>query len=75
MSMNKTDMIRAAFYRGEHLTHLKAIAYGTYRLADVVFRLKKQGMNIVTEIKHDGTGEKFAEYHLARTDDERPIAA
>jgi len=60
----KTDLIRNALERGDRLTHLKAIAYGTYRLADVVYRLKKQGMDIVTETKTDSAGTKFAEYHI-----------
>jgi len=64
--MSKTQLIKEALQRGDRLTHLKAIAYGTYRLADVIFRLKKKGMNIVTETKTDGAGTKFAEYYLAQ---------
>ena len=63
--MTKTELIADALKRGDKLTHLKAIAYGTYRLADVIYRLKKRGMNIVTETKTDSAGTKFAEYSIA----------
>lgn len=62
----KTQLIQEALERGDRLTHLKAIAYGTYRLADVIFRLKKKGLDIRTETKTDGAGTQFAEYSLVR---------
>ena len=63
--VTKTEMIRRALENGDRLTHLKGLAYGTYRLADVIYRLKKQGMRIITDYKLDCNGTEYAEYRLA----------
>ena len=51
------------------ITPLEALMlYGCFRLADVIFKLKKDGHNIVT---HDETKEKktYARYELLRQGD------
>ena len=64
-TITKTELIRRALENGDRLTHLKGLAYGTYRLADVIYRLKKKGLNIQTDYKVDSNGTEYAEYRLA----------
>ena len=46
--MNKTEDIKQFFETGHSLTSMEAFSmFGSTRLADVVFRLRKRGMNIV----------------------------
>jgi hypothetical protein len=51
---------------GKSITPIEALnLYGCMRLADVVFKLKKKGYNIATNmIKDDSTGKKYASYML-----------
>lgn len=64
--MYKIDIIEKAFKAGEKLTHLKALAYNTHRLAHFVNVLRnKRGLNIISTVKEDFGGTKFTEYHLA----------
>ena len=60
----KIDMILEALKNGDHLTHLKALAFRTHRLSHFVHILRKRGWNIISEVKYDGTGTKFSEYYL-----------
>jgi len=60
----KKYAILMAFERGERLTALKAIAYGTMRLAAYVHALRAEGYNIQREDRNDGNGVLFTEYHL-----------
>lgn len=47
------------------ITPLEALKYyGCFRLADVVFRLKKEGYDIITNIVGDVDGKHYAEYHI-----------
>ena len=62
--MSKIDSIANALTRGEKLTHLKALAYNTHRLAVFIHTLRKRGWNIVSETKIDGGGTKYTEYYL-----------
>ena len=49
------------------ITSVTAIGvFGITRLADVVFRLKKAGNNIVTEMKAGVNGAPYAEYRIAK---------
>jgi len=64
MKVTKTSLILDALIAGDRLTHLKAIAYGTYRLADVVYRLRRKGYPIVATNKTDSKGTLFTEYHI-----------
>ena len=48
--MNKTQDIKGFLLRGHTLTSAEAFRmFGSTRLADVVFRLRKQGLNIVSK--------------------------
>jgi hypothetical protein len=60
----KKFAIYSALLRGERLTAYKALAYGTMRLAAVVFALRAEGYNIKREDREDGNGVLFTEYHL-----------
>jgi hypothetical protein len=49
------------------ITSVTAIGvFGITRLADVVFRLKKAGNNIVTEMKDGVNGAPYAEYRIGK---------
>lgn len=59
---SKTAAIRSALLKGDRLTHMKALAYGTHRLAAVIYDLRKQGMVINAVEKRDSNGTRYAEY-------------
>jgi hypothetical protein len=66
----KKAMVKAALERGERLTPLDGLQrFGTMRLADVVFKLKKEGLAIVTNIvtvrDQFGNSVDVAEYRRA----------
>lgn len=66
----KKDMVKAALERGERLTPLDGLnRFGTMRLADIIFKLKKEGFAIVTNmvtIKDQfGNSVDVAEYRRA----------
>jgi hypothetical protein len=53
--MTELSSIKKAFKNGRKMTHLDALkSFGTYRLATHVAKLRKDGMNIVSEGK-DGS--------------------
>jgi hypothetical protein len=64
MKRYKIDIILEAFQSGEHLTHLKALAYNTHRLAHFVNVLRKRGWNIISTERIDHGGTKYTEYHM-----------
>lgn len=54
---------------GKSITPLEALGlYGSFRLAAVVHSLKKRGYDIITNIKTDMNGSKYAEYSLSDRD-------
>ena len=61
---SKTSKILAALQAGDKLTHLKALAYGTHRLAAIIYNLRKAGYNIISTLKHDVNGTPYTEYSL-----------
>ena len=64
--MTQKEMIKKHMESGFTLTPLEALRfYNCFRLADVVFKLKKDGMDIITNLVEDN-GKTFAEYHLRR---------
>jgi hypothetical protein len=68
---SKTSRILGEFMKGRDLTSLESIGvFGVYRLADVVFKLRKRGYPIVTELKKDPNGSEYANYRLIKKDDE-----
>lgn len=64
MKVTQADMVLAHLKRAS-ITHREADReYDCTRLADVVFRLKKRGHQIRTEIVHSKNGKHWARYHL-----------
>ncbi len=63
----KIDLIRKHFESGKTLTPLEALGvYGLYRLAACVHTLKRRdGLNIICDVKTDPRGTQYAEYRLA----------
>ena len=66
MNRTKLSMILEAFQNGDKLTHLKALAFRTHRLAHFVNVLRQRGWNIISTVKCDGTGTQFTEYFLCQ---------
>lgn len=49
------------------ITPLEALdRYGVFRLAARVYRLRKDGHTILTNMVEGGNGKRFASYHLLR---------
>ena len=52
--------------KGKSVTPIDALNLcGCFRLADVVFRLKKDGYDITTKMVPNANGKAFASYRLA----------
>lgn len=60
----KTDYILNDLLRGRTMTHHKAQAYGTYRLAAYVHRLRKLGYRIDSRTAVAGDGIRYTEYFM-----------
>lgn len=60
----KTDYILNDLMNGRTMTHHKAQAYGTYRLAAVVHRLRAQGHRIDSRTSVAADGTKYSEYYM-----------
>ena len=59
-----TTQILDALKRGERITGLHALReWGTYRLAGIIYNLRRAGHPIVTDMKQSGR-VKYAEYYL-----------
>lgn len=55
--------ISSYFAAGNTLSPLEALSsFGSFRLADVVLKLRKKGRPILTRIKTDPNGKHYAEY-------------
>lgn len=66
--MTQREMIKNYLEEGHSLTPIDALnLFGCFRLATRVFELKKQGMDIRTEIvENSETGKRYARYSLAK---------
>lgn len=62
---SKINAIRTALLAGDRLTHMKALAYGTHRLAAVIYDLRKQGLPIDVTEKRDTNNTRFVEYSVS----------
>lgn len=62
----QNEQIRKYLEAGNTLTPLEALnLFGCFRLATRIFELKKQGLNILTDIVKDAaTGKRYAKYRL-----------
>lgn len=71
--MTQNEMIKKHLGEGRSLTPIDALnLYGCFRLATRIFELKKQGMNIRTEmVENPETGKRYARYFLGK---EKPEA-
>lgn len=58
--------IRQYLMDGNKITPLEALRmFGSLRLAAIIFTLRDEGMDIVTERVKVGKGKMVAQYHLA----------
>ena len=59
-----TNQILDALKRGERITGLDALnVWGAYRLAGIIYNLRRAGYPIATEMKQNGR-TKYAQYYL-----------
>ena len=62
---NQSSQVLAHLIGQDHLTPLEAIGlYGVYRLAARIFDLRKEGHNIVTDVRRDTRGRPYSRYKL-----------
>lgn len=70
--MSQKSQVRRALQAGKKITPLSALReFGCLRLADVVFKLRKEGMDIVTGTRTQ-KGKTFACYYLAGVEHQGP---
>lgn len=63
--MTQKDAIKLYLQNGRSITPAKAMAeYGVWRLASVIHRLRKEGMNIKAVRRQSVTGKPYAEYKM-----------
>lgn len=73
MKKTKIDLLKEHLRSGKSITQLEAIGlYSLFRLAARVHELKKQGWNIVTNVKRDANGSEYAEYTLVEAENNNP---
>ena len=60
---SKTQKVLHHLKSGKSISPLEALGlYGSFRLAAVVHSLKKRGYDIITDIKTDMNGSRYAQY-------------
>lgn len=65
--VTKKEKVLRHLQAGHTITPLEALAmFKAYRLADIIYQLKKAGHDIKTTIKYHN-GSNYAEYELVRT--------
>jgi hypothetical protein len=61
----KIDKVANHLVRHKSITSWKAIElYRATRLADIVFTLKRQGWNIISTMRYEPDGTRYAVYRL-----------
>jgi len=64
VTKTQQDKVRAHLLRGKSITPIQALKlYGCFRLSSIIFRLRREGLNIVTGIVYKG-GKQWARYVL-----------
>ena len=64
-SASQKERIRHYLLEGNHITPLEALnMFGCFRLAAVVFTLRDEGLDIVTEKVKTNSGKYVAEYYI-----------
>ena len=70
MALSQKDKVLRYLQQGKSITPIDALKlYGCFRLADVVFRLKKDGYDIQTNMVKNDNGKDYASYRLLTTKD------
>lgn len=65
--MSQKNKVLEYLKSGKSITPLKALTeFQAFRLADIVFKLKKDGHKIITIMKRSHSNKPYAEYHLVR---------
>lgn len=68
------DMIRKVLVEGGKVSPLSALRdFGCMRLADVIFKLRAEGLDIVTTTREQ-KGKRYAVYKLAETESAEPVS-
>lgn len=63
--MSQKDKVLKYLKEGNSITPAKAQAmFGVWRLADVIYKLKKDGHVILTQLRQDPEGKSYARYVL-----------
>jgi hypothetical protein len=58
--------ILAHLLRGRRITNSESmLVYGIYRLSDCVLKIRRAGYDVVTDVRTDEVGRKYASYSLA----------
>jgi hypothetical protein len=66
--MEQKQIIAAHLKKHGRITSLEAIKlYTVTRLADVIYKLKKDGYDIYTERRVSGSKKTYARYHLIKS--------
>jgi len=67
MKASKLERIKKHLERGRTITPLQALRlYGSFRLADICFKLRRRGLNVVCEIVRTKTAT-FGKYSIAKS--------
>ena len=70
--MSQKSRIRRALQDGALITQKGAARdFGCWRLADVIFRLRAEGLDIITETGVAKNGARFAKYRLRGVETKR----
>ncbi len=66
MKKTQIEIVREYLMKGKILTSRKAIVYfNIIRLSDIIFRLRKEGLNIITDRQPNYSGPgTYAEYKI-----------
>lgn len=69
-SATQKAQIREYLNNGNRITPLEALdMFGCFRLAAVIFELREEGMNIITEKKQVSPKKRVAEYYVELNND------
>lgn len=64
--MTQVERIKQHLKDNKSITPMEALmVYGIYRLSAVILTLRQAGLDIVTNMKADESGKKYAQYKLA----------
>lgn len=64
--MTQAEQIKQHLSAGKSITPIEALmVYGIYRLSAAILLLRQSGLKIVTSMKADEKGKRYAQYKLA----------